>query len=296
MLLSNMDRIHFTKMHGAGNDYVYINCIENCPRNLASLSREMSDRHKGVGGDGIILILPSSEADFKMRIFNADGSEARMCGNGSRCVAKYVYDNRLTDKLHLTLETLSGVKHLYLKPGSDNKVESVTVDMGIPSLACKDIPVKVKTETFIDQEITVVDSNKIRLTAVSMGNPHAVITIPSSVDTYNVEILGPLIENHELFPDRANVEFVEIIDRKTLKARVWERGSGETLACGTGACATVVACATLGLTDRKVTVSLPGGNLDIEWNEQDGHVYMTGPAVTVFTGVYYIKGESVNHV
>ena len=277
-------------MHGIGNDYVYIDCMTSCPLNLPSLAREMSDRHRGIGGDGIILILPSSEADFKMRIFNADGSEARMCGNGSRCVAKYVYDNHLTDKRHLTLETLSGVKHLFLKPGQDGLISEVTVDMGEPSLSCSDIPVNSVENDWINKPVILDETNTLYITAVSMGNPHAVIFCD---DPYNIpfETLGAAVEFHELFPDRANVEFVKIIDRNNIRVRVWERGSGETQACGTGACATVVAAATLGLTDREVTVELAGGKLDIEWKAKDNHVMMTGPATMVFTGEYFLQNK-----
>ena len=277
-------------MHGIGNDYVYIDCIASCPLNLPSLAREMSDRHRGIGGDGIILILPSSEADFKMRIFNADGSEARMCGNGSRCVAKYVYDNHLTDKRHLTLETLSGVKHLFLKPGPDGCISEVTVDMGEPSLSCSDIPVNSVDKDWINKPVKLDDTHTLYITAVSMGNPHAVIFCD---DPYDIpfEQLGAAIEFHHLFPDRVNVEFVHIIDRNNIRVRVWERGSGETLACGTGACATVVAAATLGLTGRDVNVQLAGGRLNIDWRADDNHVFMTGPATTVFTGEYFLQNN-----
>lgn len=287
MVFSNMDRIHFTKMHGIGNDYVYIDCMSSCPPNLEALARRMSDRHIGVGSDGIILILPSEIADFKMRIFNADGSEARMCGNGSRCVAKYVFDNHLTDKCNLTLETISGVKHLFLKPGKDGTIQEVTVDMGVPSLETNEIPVKCNKAQCIDEELTV-NGKCLGITAVSMGNPHVVIFV-DDLSTGDVTELGPVIENHEMFPERANVEFVKVISRDTINVRVWERGSGETLACGTGACASVVAAVTNGLTDRSVKVNLPGGQLNIEWNQENNHIYMTGPATTVFTGDYIVK-------
>lgn len=279
-----MDHINFTKMQGIGNDYIYINCLSSCPENLASLSREMSDRHCGVGGDGIILILPSGEADFKMRIFNADGSEARMCGNGARCVAKYVYDNNLTRNLHLTLETLSGVKRLFLKPGSDGSIESVTVDMGLPSLLTKEIPVKTDRSSLINHKVSVAGV-QFSLTAVSMGNPHAV-TFVDTIDDIDIETCGPLLENHELFPDRANIEFARVNSPCDITMRVWERGSGITMACGTGACATLVAAVTNGLADRRATVHLDGGDLVIEWDSETGHVFMTGPATTVFTGSY----------
>ena len=265
-----MEPILFTKMQGIGNDYVYIDCLSSCPRNLASLSREMSDRHYGVGGDGIILILPSCEADFKMRIFNADGSEALMCGNGARCVAKYVYDNNLTHSTHVTLETLSGVKHLFLKPGHDGLIESVTVDMGLPSLLTEHLPV--------DDCLTA--------TAVSMGNPHAVIFVDDA-DKADVATIGKRTEIHPYFPDRTNVEFVSVMSPTDLRMRVWERGSGITLACGTGACASLVAANVCGLTGRQATIHLDGGKLDVVWDESTGHVMLTGPATTVFKGTYF---------
>lgn len=280
-----MEHIKFTKMQGLGNDYIYIDCLDKCPDNLASLSREMSDRHTGVGGDGIILILPSSDTDFKMRIFNADGSEARMCGNGARCVAKYVYDNNLTNNLHVTLETLSGVKHLYLKPGHDGLIESVTVDMGLPSLLTKEIPVDYPSDTFVSKPITVSSNQVLVFTAVSMGNPHA-ITFVDSFDNINIEDIGAKVELNQMFPDRVNVEFAQILSSHEIKMRVWERGSGVTMACGTGACATTIAAVINGLTDRTVNIHLDGGNLNIEWRASDNHVYMTGHAVTVFTGIY----------
>lgn len=274
-------------MQGIGNDYIYINCLLSIPEDLASLSREMSDRHYGVGGDGIILILPSSEADFKMRIFNADGSEARMCGNGARCVAKYVYDNNLTNKLHLTLETLSGVKHLFLKPGDDGLINEVTVDMGLPSLLTKEIPVNSTYTTFINQTVNVncCEIPSVNVTAVSIGNPHAVIFV-DGFDSLSIETVGRVIENHDIFPDRANVEFVKINNPHDITLRVWERGSGITKACGTGACASLVAAVTNGLAERRAIVHLDGGDLKIEWDETTGHVFMTGSANSVFTGEY----------
>lgn len=284
-----METIQFTKMQGIGNDYIYIDCHRHVPSNLASLSREMSDRHCGVGGDGIILIMPSSEADFKMRIFNADGTEARMCGNGARCVAKYVYDNKLTSKHHLTLETLSGVKHLFLKPGDDGLVESVTVDMGLPSLLTKEIPVDTEVETFVNRNVHIENPDRdISITAVSMGNPHAVVFV-DDVENFDVSMWGELLERHPLFPDRVNVEFVQVINRQEIRMRVWERGSGITMACGTGACASVVGAVINNLCDNDVLVHLDGGNLHIHWDPNDGHVMMTGPATTVFTGQYERK-------
>ena len=274
-------------MQGIGNDYIYIDCLQSCPDDLASLSREMSDRHFGVGGDGIILILPSEIADFKMRIFNADGSEARMCGNGARCVAKYVYDNKLINNNNITLETLSGVKHLLLNTDASGNVLSITVDMGVPSFVASDIPVKMSTDRIIDFSLeTGVKSMPVaKITAVSIGNPHTVIFVDSivSVDLCN---LGAAIEHNALFPDRTNVEFVQINSRNDITMKVWERGSGVTMACGTGACASVAAAVVNGLTDRNVTVHLDGGDLIIDWNGNTGHIHLTGSAETVFTGVY----------
>lgn len=272
-------------MQGIGNDYIYMDCLASCPDNLASLSREMSDRHIGVGGDGIILILPSSEADFRMRIFNADGTEARMCGNGARCVAKYVYDNQLTDKLHLTLETVSGVKHLFLKPGDDGLVESVTVDMGLPSLLTKEIPVECTSDTFVNEPLVLDNGDSVVITAVSMGNPHAVIFV-DDIDAIDIESTGSLIEKHSMFPERANVEFAHVNSLSDISMRVWERGSGITMACGTGACATLVAAYHTGRANNKAVVHLDGGDLYIEIDPASGHVLMTGPAKTVFTGTY----------
>ncbi len=271
-------------MHGTSNDYIYIDCMKHCPENLASLSREMSDRHCGVGGDGIILIMPSVIADFKMRIFNADGSEARMCGNGSRCVGKYVYDNHLTDKLHLTLETLSGVVLLDLKPGHDGKIESVTVDMGLPILYCPEIPVNHNSDNFISQPVEV-NNNTLLLTAVSIGNPHGVVFTDRN-DCLDIASIGPALENHTIFPDRANIEFVTVLSDNEIDMRVWERGSGETMACGTGACAATVASVINGHCSRNVTVHLRGGDLTVRWDDSSGHLFLTGSATTVFTGSY----------
>lgn len=266
-----METIKFTKMHGIGNDYVYVDCTDSAkpvPQEPARLSREVSPRHTSVGSDGLILILPSEVADFKMRIFNADGSEAMMCGNGSRCVGKYVYDHGLTRRTSLTLETLSGVKHLTLHVSpSTGKVESVTVDMGVPSL---------------ERPEGLPDS----LTAVSMGNPHAVMFLDQSPDDAHVLGLGPELERHRAFPDRANIEFARVVSPDLIEMRVWERGSGETMACGTGACATAVAAIHRGLTDREVTVRLRGGDLRIRWDASTGHVLMTGAATEVFSGTY----------
>ena len=274
--------IRFTKMHGAGNDYIYINAIDSCPANLPELSNEMSDRHKGVGSDGVVLIMPSDKADFRMRMFNADGSEGEMCGNASRCVAKYVYDKGLTSKRKITLETLAGIKMLEITKVVDEKVREVKVDMGEPSFAPENIPTKSNCEV-IDMPIST-SLGKVNLTAVGTGNPHGVV-IMDSVSDLDIDSIGPEIQNNELFPRKANIEFVRIINRNEIEMRVYERGSGETMACGTGACASVVATSRLGLTDRRATVHLKGGDLQIHWAENN-HVYMTGEASTVFEGEY----------
>ncbi|MDE6496765.1 MAG: diaminopimelate epimerase [Duncaniella sp.] len=280
-----MAEIRFTKMHGIGNDYIYINCMESTVDDPASLSVKLSDRHTGIGGDGIILILPSTIADFKMRIFNADGSEATMCGNGSRCVAKYVSDHGLTDRKVITLETLSGIKTLTLHTGTDGLVDEVTVDMGEPAFDAGAIPVVCRSAKMVDFPVKT-SRGDVRLTAVSMGNPHGVVFV-DSLDTIDFDTLGPELERHPMWPDRANIELVEVVSRERLKMRVWERGSGETMACGTGACATAVAAALTGRADREVTVSLRGGDLRIKWGD-DGHVYMTGPATEVFNGTVIV--------
>ncbi|WP_295731723.1 diaminopimelate epimerase [uncultured Muribaculum sp.] len=276
--------IPFTKMHGIGNDYIYINCMDRVPDKLPRLAIEMSDRHTGVGGDGIILICPSECADFKMRIFNADGSEARMCGNGSRCVGRYVYESHLTDKTTVTLETLSGVKTLRLHPDADDRITSVTVDMGIPEIDTAEVPVTFDSPQMVNENVATT-LGPVKITAVSMGNPHGV-TIVDDVDTAPVDTLGPELERHPMWPDRANIEFAEVVSPVELRMRVWERGSGETMACGTGACATLVACVLNGLSKRHAVVHLLGGDLEIEWDPADSHVYMTGPAETVFHGTY----------
>lgn len=274
--------IRFTKMHGAGNDYIYINAIDSCPANLPELSNEMSDRHKGVGSDGVVLIMPSDKADFRMRMFNADGSEGEMCGNASRCVAKYVYDKGLTSKRIITLETLAGIKVLEITKVVDEKVREVKVDMGEPSFAPEIIPTKSNCEV-IDMPIST-SLGTLNLTAVGTGNPHGVV-IMDSVSDLDIDSIGPEIQNNELFPRKANIEFVRIINRNEIEMRVYERGSGETMACGTGACASVVATSRLGLTDRRATVHLKGGDLQIHWAENN-HIYMTGEAATVFEGEY----------
>lgn len=273
--------MEFTKMQGCGNDYVYVNGFENKIDNPNKLSEIVSDRHFGIGSDGLIVINPSEKADFKMSMYNADGSEGKMCGNGIRCVAKYVYDNKMTDKTTITVETLSGIKTLELNVKND-KVETVKVNMGTPILLPKDVPVVSDKDKVVDEPI-VIDDKEYRITCVSMGNPHA-ITFIENTDDLEIETIGPKFENNPIFPDRVNTEFIQVLDRNTVKMRVWERGSGETFACGTGACATVVACVLNGLTDDKVTVKLLGGDLFIEYYREENTVYMTGPAKVSFTG------------
>ncbi len=286
-----MEEILFTKMHGLGNDYVYINCLESSPRDLPQLAIEMSRPHTGIGSDGIILICPSDVADFKMRIFNADGSEARMCGNGSRCVGKYIHDYGLSDKLHLTLETLGGIKTIDLHPGADGSVEEATVDMGEPVFDTALVPVVSDARPMIEQPVAT-SCGELRLTAVSMGNPHGVIFVDAS-SQIPVGVLGPELEHHPMWPERANIEFVTVDDERHLRMRVWERGSGETLACGTGACASVAAAIATGRVNRdaEITVSLPGGDLKIRMNSVS-HLLMTGPAITVFEGRYFRRTGS----
>jgi diaminopimelate epimerase len=274
--------LKFTKMHGIGNDYIYFNCMNGCPDNLEQLAIRLSDRHFGVGSDGIVLIMPSQTADFRMRMFNADGSEGKMCGNASRCVGKYVYERGLTDKTTVTLETLSGIKVLNLDV-KDGKVESVTVDMGMAVLTAAEIPVTASDERVIGRKMQVA-GGEYTITCVSMGNPHCVL-FTEGIDGLPLESIGPKFENDPIFPDRINTEFVEVIDPHTLKMRVWERGSGETWACGTGACAVCVAAVENGISprDEDITVMLRGGNLKIRYT-QDGRVMMTGPATFVFEG------------
>ncbi|WP_300504788.1 diaminopimelate epimerase [uncultured Duncaniella sp.] len=276
--------IKFTKMHGIGNDYIYINCMESMPDRLPELAIEMSDRHFGVGGDGIVLICPSEVADFKMRMFNNDGSEARMCGNASRCIAKYVHDHHLTDLTRISLETLSGIKVLSLNMSSDGEVGSVTVDMGEPELTAKAVPVISGTERMIEQEVPT-SAGPVKVTAVSMGNPHGVIFV-DRIEDVDFDRLGPELERHPIWPDRANIEFLQVISPAEARMRVWERGTGETLACGTGACASAVAAVLTGRCDRRLTIHLRGGDLIIEW-APGGHVMMTGTATEVFEGSYH---------
>ena len=272
----------FTKMHGLGNDYVYVNCFEEKIDNPPAVARFVSDRHFGIGSDGLIMINPSKTADFEMEMYNADGSRGEMCGNGIRCVAKYVYDYGLTDKTQISVETLGGIKYLDLTV-EDGKVSLVKVDMGKPELEADLIPIISEREQVIDEPIEV-DGKEYHMTGVSMGNPHAVIYV-DDVKGLDLEKIGPMFENHERFPKRINTEFVHCIDRQTVEMRVWERGSGETLACGTGACAVAVSSILNNLTDTQVTVKLLGGDLQIEWDREKDRVFMTGPATVVFDGV-----------
>ncbi len=273
----------FSKMHGIGNDYIYINCFQETVTNPENLSIFLSDVRFGVGSDGLVLILPSEKADFRMRIFNADGSEAMMCGNATRCIGKYVYDMGMTNKTEISLETNSGIKYLTLYPGADNKIESVKVDMGRAILVPKEIPVNSDLDRFIAQPVTV-DGKEYTMTCVSMGNPHAVVFLPD-INSLDLEKIGPSFEHHPLFPDRVNTEFVRVIDDHTLQMRVWERGSGETFACGTGTCATVVAAVLNGYCkkEEEILVHLRGGDLRIIYHDNET-VTMIGPATYVFEG------------
>jgi diaminopimelate epimerase len=273
----------FTKMHGAGNDYIYVNGFKEAIEDPTAFAIQYSDRHKGIGSDGLVMIMPSETCDFRMQMLNADGSEAEMCGNASRCIGKYVYDKGLTKKTSLTLETLAGIKKLELFLGTDNLVESVTVDMGEPILEAKLIPTTLEPSPVINEIITFSHNIDYAITCVSMGNPHAVI-FTKGVNTLDLPKIGPLIENAPIFPNRTNTEFVEVLSNDRIRMRVWERGSGETLACGTGACASVVAAILNGLCARKTTVELLGGELVIEWKKEDNRVYLTGGATTVFEG------------
>ena len=271
----------FTKMHGIGNDYVYVNCFKETVEHPSEAAIKVSDRHFGIGSDGLILIKPSEVADGKMEMYNADGSQGAMCGNGIRCVAKYMYDYGITDKTSISVETKSGIKYLDLTI-KDGKVDTVKVNMGTPILKAVDIPVRSEKEQMIDEPV-MVDGKEWKITCVSMGNPHA-ITYIDDVKNLEIEKIGPKFENHEIFPDRVNTEFVHVIDRNTVEMRVWERGSGETLACGTGACAVAVSSILNGLTEEEVTVKLLGGDLKIFWDRTENKVYMTGSATTVFDG------------
>lgn len=273
----------FTKMHGCGNDYVYINCFEEEVEDPSALSQKISNRHFGIGSDGLVLICKSEKADCRMRMFNPDGSESEMCGNAVRCVAKYVYDRNIVHRKNIAVETLAGIKYIEVHTDENNIAKNLTVDMGAPILTPAEIPV-------------LSDNGRVRLSAfgkdfdftcVSMGNPHAVTFIDTNVGEFDVEKYGKIFEVDEHFPRKANIEFVETIDDTHLKMRVWERGTGETLACGTGTCATVAAACLNGICPRKsVEVQLVGGKLVIEWNETDGHIYMTGPAEFTFDGIW----------
>lgn len=273
----------FTKMHGCGNDYIYIDGAKEhiAQEEKPDFVRRVSNRHFGIGGDGVIFINPSDEADFEMEMYNADGSRAEMCGNGIRCVAKFVYDKGLTDKTDISVISCGKIKYLQLSL-KDNKVDTVRVNMGAPELIAANVPVTCDKEQAVDEPITV-QGTEYKMTCVSMGNPHAVVFMENVTDL-EIEKIGPYFESHERFPKRTNTEFVKVIDRNTVQMRVWERGTGETLACGTGCCATVVACILNGLTDDTVTVKLLGGELEITWDREADLVYMTGPATTVFEG------------
>ncbi len=273
----------FTKMHGTGNDYIYVNGLVETIENPAEFAIQYSDRHKGIGSDGLVMILASETCDFRMRMFNADGSESEMCGNASRCIGKYVYDKGLTNKTTLTLETLAGLKVLQLFIGADQKVEKVTVDMGEPILDAALIPVTSDKNRVINEPLAFNSEIQYNITTVSMGNPHAVI-FTTDILQLDLPKIGPVIENAAIFPRRTNTEFIEVLTNNHVKMRVWERGSGETMACGTGACASVVAGVLNGLISRRTTVELLGGELTIEWKEEDNHVYLTGGATTVFEG------------
>lgn len=276
-------KIEFTKMQGCGNDYVYIDgSTQKIPQEeKPDFVRKMSDRHFGIGGDGVIFINPSQEADFEMEMYNADGSRAQMCGNGIRCVAKFVYDRHLTDQTEITVVSAGSVKRLKLYV-TDGHVERVRVNMGRPILKAAEIPVLSDEEQVLDWPVFVAD-RQWRMSCVSMGNPHAVV-LAEDVASLPLTEIGPKFENHPMFPEHVNTEFIRVIDRSTLELRVWERGSGETLACGTGCCAAVAACVLNGLTERSVTVHVLGGELQIEWDENTGEIFMTGPAETVFEG------------
>lgn len=295
----------FTKMHGAGNDYVYVDCTKNDLNNPSEIAIKVSDRHFGIGSDGLILIKPSDKADFFMDMYNADGSRGKMCGNGIRCVGKFVYDNKLTDKTTVTIDTLSGVKTLKLNIGSDGKVESARVNMGAPVLQPSQVPVDITglesyknmskeqmqkekenvTEPVVSEHIKVNDK-EYEVTCVSMGNPHAIVYLDNDIDIkkFEIEKIGPAFENHKAFPDRINTEFIQVLDKDNLNMRVWERGSGETLACGTGACASLVATVLNGKCNDTATLHLLGGDLKITWDKKDNTVYLEGPAKTAFTG------------
>lgn len=277
----------FTKMHGLGNDYIYVNAFEEKIDDPHTLARAISDRHFGVGSDGLVLIAPSSVADFQMLMYNVDGSQGEMCGNASRCVAKYVYDRGMTDKQVVTLETLAGIKVLHLKV-VDGKVESVRVDMGVPKTACENVPCLLGSSVVRRAKIQAL-GREFEITPVNTGNPHGVIFLDEPVEEFDIYTYGPELEKHPAFPKKANIEFVNVLARDRLRMRVWERGSGVTLACGTGSCAVLVAANLCGLADRRATIVLDGGELIDEWDEQSGHIFMTGPATHVFDGEYDVR-------
>ncbi len=273
--------MRFTKMQGLGNDYVYVNCFQETIENPSEAAIKVSDRHFGIGSDGLILIKPSEVADFRMDMYNADGSQAEMCGNGIRCVAKYVYDYGLTDQTEISVETLAGIKYLKLQI-ENGKVSQITVNMGQPELNPVKIPVQAEGERVVDEPI-VVNGVTYKMTCVSMGNPHCIVFIDDTAN-FPLEEIGPRFENHKRFPKRVNTEFIQILNRNEVNMRVWERGSGETLACGTGACASAVACVLNGLTEDEITLHLLGGDLSVRWDRKENVVYMTGPAKVVFDG------------
>lgn len=284
-----MAEMKFTKMQGIGNDYVYVNCFEETVADPARTAEYVSDRHFGIGSDGLILIKPSKVADCMMDMYNLDGSQGAMCGNGIRCVAKYVYDYGIVKKTELTVETKSGIKKLKLSV-ENGKVSQVEVNMGEPILKASEIPICSENDQVLNEAIEV-DGTIYHMTGVSMGNPHAVVFL-EDVENLDIEKLGPSFENHPRFPDRVNTEFIQVLDPNTLKMRVWERGSGETLACGTGACASAVASALNGLSGNEVTVKLLGGDLKIRWDRESNQVYMTGPAAVVFDGEIVLPWET----
>ena len=276
-----MKDLKFTKMHGAGNDYIYVNGFTQTIDNPSELAILLSNRNFGIGSDGLVLILPSKKSDFRMQMFNSDGSEAEMCGNATRCVGKYVFDNGLTNKTEITLETKAGEKYITLLDG-DSRARRITVDMGEPILDPNLIPVNINEQPVLNYPLDI--EGKIwHISCVSMGNPHAVV-FTKGIKDFDLITLGPKFETNPIFPRKTNTEFIEIVDRNTLNMRVWERGAGETLACGTGACAAAVAAILNNHCDRNITIHLLGGNLQIEWSEKNNHVYMTGEAVTVFEG------------
>ena len=276
-----MKEMKFTKMHGAGNDYIYVDGISQSINDPSSLALKLSNRNFGIGSDGLVIILPSEKADFRMQMFNSDGSEAEMCGNATRCVGKYVFDNDLTNKKEITLETKAGIKYITLLEG-DSKARKVTVDMGEPILDPNLIPVNIDQQPVLNYPLDI-DGRIWDISCVSMGNPHAVV-FTQNINDLDLITLGPKFEKNPIFPKKTNTEFIEVVDRNTLNMRVWERGAGETLACGTGACASAVAAILNNYCDRSITIHLIGGSLDIEWRESNNHIYMTGEAVTVFEG------------